>query len=266
MSDQLFKLSHSKIVSYNRCRKQYWFKYLSGLEYPPKIDTPAAMVGTGVHRAMKVLCDTDDFADGRHELDAYLRMPKHEEIGPGTEHAATAFELYENGCAAHASIKSEARWAELSTYVPSRQRGMTVTTVVDRADRLSADHWQVIDWKTGKWDLNEEVDAQLDIAHLVLRTARKLPREARVTAIGWNLRTGEQRVRELQRADAVATMHYLTSLTTRLNETTVFEATPSGSCTWCEWRPQCPEAAQLEADAFAWLEDEPEQDRLADPF
>ena len=264
----MLRLSHSKIVSYNRCRKQYWFKYLSGLEYPPRIDTPAAMVGTGVHRAMKVLCETNDFADGHHELDAYVRMPKHEEIGPGTLHAVTAFELYEKGCAAHASIQSEDRWAELDTWVPSRSRGMTVRTVIDRADRLSADRWQIIDWKTGKWDLGEDVDAQLDIGHLVLRTARKLPREALVTAIGWNLRTGEQRVRELTRDDAVATMHYLAGLTVRLNDATVFEATPSGSCGWCEWRPQCPEAADLDASEFAWIEGDHDQEleRAADPF
>jgi CRISPR/Cas system-associated exonuclease Cas4 (RecB family) len=267
-NDNLFRLSHTKIVSFNRCRKQYWFRYVSGLEWPREADTPAAMIGTGVHRAMKVLCETDDPADGEHELDAYLRMPKHEAIGPGTEEHTLAFQLYANGVAAHQSIESEERWAELDTYVPSLKRGINVRTVVDRADRLSAGHWQIIDWKTGRFDLNEEVDAQLDIAHLVLRTIRRLPREARVTAMGWNLRSGQKRVRELVRDDAVATMHYLTGIAARFQATTEFEATPSRACSFCEWRPQCPEAAELSSLEFGDLEMEvePELLRIGEPF
>src|SRR5437762_9293767 len=99
MSNELFRLSHTKIVSFNRCRKQYWFRYVSGLEWPAERDTPAAMMGTGVHRAMKVLCETGDPTDGEHELDAYVRMPKHEAIGPGTAEHRLAVQLYANGVA-----------------------------------------------------------------------------------------------------------------------------------------------------------------------
>jgi len=151
---------------------------------------------------MRRLCETDHPEDAEHELDAYLRMPKHHEAAPGTEYHRLAFEILANGIAAHESIVSEDRYAELSTWVPSRSRGITIRAMIDRADRLDPDHWLIIDWKTGRYDLDEIVDAQLDIGHLALRTSRMLPAGTRVTAIGWNLRSGHQRVRELNRDDA----------------------------------------------------------------
>jgi hypothetical protein len=254
MDAPLFRLSHTKLSSFDQCRKKYWFAYVANAPRDPQSDTPAGVVGTGVHRAMKVLCDTGSEADGAHELDAYLRMPAHEMAGPGTEYHATAFELFANGCRAHASIESEASWSELDTWVPSQPLGIAVTTKVDRADRLDALHWQIIDWKTGKFDYGEVVDAQLDIAHLVLRTARQLPREARVTAIGWNLRSGQQRVRELTRDDAAATMRYLSHRAAQLQSNTEYEATPSAACSYCDWRAQCPDAESSMHLLDEWIE------------
>ena len=70
-----------------------------------------------------------------------------------------------------------------------------------------------------------------------------------MTAIGWNLRTGDKRVRNLVRDDAVATLHYLSRRAKQLQETTVFEATPSRMCSFCDYRAICPEAAANETAA-----------------
>jgi RecB family exonuclease len=260
----LFRLTHSKIESFRRCRKQYWFSYVSGEEWPPSRDSAASLVGNGVHRAMQKLCETDDPRDGAHELDTYLRMPKHEIAGPGTEHFTLAMQIYENGVKAHESIESEERWAELDTWVPAKSRGINVRSKVDRADRLSPDRWQLIDWKTGKFDLDDTVDHQLDIAHLVLRTMMRLPKEASVRALGWNLRTGEQRVRELTRDDAVKTVDYLWRLAKRLETTTEWPATPGPGCTFCDWHDRCDEALQLAEVGVDWLDEDWE--REAAPF
>lgn len=260
----LFRLTHSKIQQFQRCRKQYWFSYVSGLDWPEQTDSPAALVGNGVHRAMQKLCETGEPEDGAHELDLYLRMPKHESAGPGTDHYPVAFEIYQRGVAAHQSIESEERFAEMDTWVPSHRRGINVRAKVDRADRLDPTRWQLIDWKTGKFDLDDAVDAQLDIAHLVLRTMLRLPKEATVRAVGWNLRSGEQRVRELTREDAVKTVDYLARLAQRLQQLTEFPATPGPQCTFCNWRSQCEEAATTERVGIDWLEEEWE--READPF
>ena len=155
----------------------------------------ATMTGKAVHRSMQVLCETGDEGDARNHLDTFLKMPKHEAIAIGTPEYDTVIQLFERGCEAHRSIVSEERWAELDTWVPSKKRGISVRTIVDRADRMSPTEWQIIDWKTGRADKPESVDRQLDIAHLVVRTARGLGKDANVTAIGWNLRTGERRVR-----------------------------------------------------------------------
>ncbi|MGE5597433.1 MAG: PD-(D/E)XK nuclease family protein [Hyphomicrobiales bacterium] len=255
MSGSLFRLTFSKLRAFERCRKQYWFRYLSGYEWPADVPTPALVIGKGVHRAMKTLCETGDPADGAATLDVYLRMPIHECAGPGTEANRTAFELFERGCEAHASITSEDRWPELETWVPSARRGVTVSARVDRADRLGPLSWQVIDWKTGRYDLDEHVDLQLDIGHLALRTSKRIPREATVSAFAWNLRTGERRVRTLTRDDARATMDLMAGLARRLQEAPSFDASPGPGCAYCEWRPRCPDAAAAES-AFDLDEDE----------
>ena len=260
----LFRLTHSKIQQFQRCRKQYWFSYVSGLEWPPLVDSPAALVGNGVHRAMQRLCETGEPEDGAHELDLYLRMPKHEMAGPGTEYWSAAFEIYARGIEAHASIESDDRFAEMDSWVPSKSRGITVRAKVDRADRFGPNRWQLIDWKTGRFDLDDAVDAQLDIAHLVLRTTLHLPREAEVRAVGWNLRTGEQRVRELTRDDAVRTVDYLSRLAQRLQSLEEFPATPGPQCTFCTWRERCEEAARVERTGIDWLDEDWE--REAEPF
>ncbi|MEO8541913.1 MAG: PD-(D/E)XK nuclease family protein [bacterium] len=261
----LFRLTHSKIESYKRCRKQYWFSYVSGEDWPPSRESAASLVGNGVHRAMQKLCETGDPRDGAHELDTYLRMPKHEMAGPETEHFGLALQIYENGVKAHESIESEERWAELDTWVPARSRGINVRSKVDRADRLSPDRWQLIDWKTGKFDLDDTVDHQLDIAHLVLRTMLRLPQTASVRAIGWNLRTGEQRVRELTRDDAVKTVDYLWRFARGVEANTEWRATPGPACTFCDWRSRCDEAIQLDQVGVDWLFDD-QWEKEAAPF
>jgi len=260
----LFRLTHSKIQHFQRCRKQYWFSYVSNLDWPKQTDSPAALVGNGVHRAMQKLCETGEPADGVHELDTYLRMPKHEMAGPGTDFFAAAMDIYQNGVAAHESIESEERFAEMDTWVPSKSRGINVRAKVDRADRFNATRWQLIDWKTGRFDLDDAVDAQLDIAHLVLRTTLRLPRGANVRAIGWNLRSGEQRVRELTRDDAVKTVDYLSRLADRLQALTEFPATPGPQCTFCNWRDRCEDAARVEQIGIDWLDED--WDRESEPF
>ncbi|MCC7366635.1 MAG: PD-(D/E)XK nuclease family protein [Dehalococcoidia bacterium] len=252
MSGVLFRINHSKVQCFLRCTKQYWYRYVSGLAWPPDPGAPAPVVGKGVHRAMKVLCETGEPADGRAELDAYLRMPAHARAGPGTEWHATAFELFEAGCAAHATIESEWSRPELDTWVPSVRRGIAVSARADRADRLRGGRWQLIDWKTGRWELDETVDAQLDIAHLALRTQLRLPREAEVTAVAWNLRSGDRRVRQLTRDDAAATMERMARVAARMQATTEWEALPGPGCVLCEWREQCDAAAEAEAAAAEW--------------
>lgn len=260
----LFRITYSKTESFRRCRKQYWFSYVSGEPWPPSRESPASLVGNGVHRAMQKLCETGDPGDGAHELDLYLRMPSHAIAGPETEFFALAAEIYAAGVKAHESIESEARFAEMDSWVPSKSRGITVRSKIDRADRLGPDRWQLIDWKTGKFDLDDRVDWQLDIAHLVLRTVMRLPREASVRALGWNLRNGQQRVRELTRDDAIRTVDYLMRFTRTIEKMTEWPAMPGPHCTFCDWRDRCPEADQLERTGLDWLDEEWE--REAEPF
>lgn len=255
MGERLFQLTQTKIQAFFQCRKQYWFRYVSGQEWPEKLRFPGNVVGTGVHEALRVLCETGDAEDARHHLDVYLRMPIHAMAGPGTSAYDEAFVMLDRGIEAHHSIESVARWAERDSWIPSRRLGISVRGKADRIDRLRGGGWQVIDWKTGRGFLDVSVDLQLDIGQLILRTVMKIPRDEVVSVIGWNLRSGERRERVLTREDAAATMRYLAGLAKTMQETTEFEANPNPLCGFCEWRERCPEAREVEAAADAWLED-----------
>ncbi len=264
--EELFRLTHSKLETFRRCRKQYWFAYVSGLPWPRPEETPAGIVGTGVHRAMARLCETGDPGDGAAELDVYLRMPEHAAAGPGTAWWELAFAAYGRGVEAHRSILSEARWAELDSWAPAKRLGITVQSKADRVDRLGPGRWQVIDWKTGRFDLDEVVDRQLDLAHVIVRVVRQLPREATVRAVAWNLRTGEQRVRELTREDAARTMDYLGRMAAVMRAESEFLATPGVHCGFCAWRSRCEAAAQLEQEGLDVLAEEAEELSAPDDF
>jgi hypothetical protein len=209
------------------------------------------VVGKGVHRAMKALCDTGEPEDGAHQLDTFLRMPTHEVAGPGTAAFERAFELYAAGCEAHHSIASEDRLSELNTWVPAREQGVIIRTTIDRADRMPDGSWLVIDWKTGVYDHPEDTDRQLDFGHLALRTIRpQLQADVQVRAIAWNLGSGRRRVRVLTREDARRTRDYAARMGQRIQATTDFTATPSRACSFCAWRNVCDDA---EPD-LSWLD------------
>lgn len=235
-------ITYSRVASYLRCPQQYWLEYESGREKPPEPESPAGLIGTAVHRAMSTLTRTGDERLGRHELDTYLRMPAHATIGPGTEHARRAHALYDAGCAAHASIRSEECWAERETFCPYPAGGISVWAKVDRIDRFSALRWQVTDWKTGRGDDDDATDAQLDLAHVALRTTFAwIPAEATVRAVAWNLQTGHQRVRELVAGDVEPTLQKYAAMARRLKGSTEYPATPGPHCRFCRWRPGCPD-------------------------
>ena len=46
----LFRVTHTKVQSFLRCRKQYWFNYVSGYQYPDEEETPPIIIGNAVHR------------------------------------------------------------------------------------------------------------------------------------------------------------------------------------------------------------------------
>jgi len=242
-SPSLFRITPAKLRSFHTCMKQYWFRYLSGQSWPERDDNePPLVIGKAVHRAMHILTQSQNEDVARQQLDIYLRMPKHSCAAPGTESYDEARELFEKGIQAHRSLDAEESWAERETLAPWPSRGVEVSARVDRVDRKTSSHYVVIDWKTGNYEDEDQTDIQLDIGHVAARRTLRLGREVHVTAIGWNLRKDEQRVRELVRADAQATMELMAANADRMERTSEFPATPGPACKFCDWRSQCPES------------------------
>ncbi len=248
----LFRLSYRKIRSFLVCRKQYWFRYCSGIQPPPAAPNPAALVGIAVHRGMAALTETGRDDLGRRELDAYLRMPDHTAAGPGTESYELAHALFDAGVAAHRELDGRDPRAEVESWAHWPSRGITLWAKVDRFERTPHGGYRLVDWKTGQQTREEETDRQLDLAHVVARTVFRIPASAVVESVAWNLRTGERRVRLLERDDAKAALGYAAALARQMRACTEFPATPGPACGRCEFRSLCDEAS---ADASCWFED-----------
>ena len=248
MAGDLFEINHSKVQAYFRCKKQYWFEYVSGIQKPADPMSPAGIVGKGVHRAMQVLCETDSEELGRGELNRYLRMPEHIACSEGTEWFELAHTFYSNGVEFHNQLDTppDRRWAEKQTWRPQKEAGINVSSRLDRADQIGEKRWQIIDWKTGRFDPDNVTDAQLDLAHVALRTSFRaaLKEDHTVRAVAINLRRGgETRVRELVAADAADTVAYYVTVARQIQANTNWLATPGRFCSICKWRPQCPEGS-----------------------
>ena len=266
MADGAFyTITHSKVQVFLHCKKRFWFQFLSGHQWPPEAMNPPGIVGTGVHEAMRVLCETDDPELGRGALDRYLRMPAHESASEGTDWRRLAFELYEKGAVIHTSLGTPdaQRWAEKTAEFKHPAGGIVVRSKIDRIDRIGEDRWQIIDWKTGRFDQDEVTDAQLDLAHLALRSSlnRLVKREHTVRALAVNLRSPElPRVRELRRDDAADTLRYYTNFAAQMQANTDWTPTPGPFCNYCRWRPQCPEGNRDDhADYLDSFEDDEEE-------
>lgn len=250
---ELFRITHTKAQTFLRCRRQYWFGYESGEPWPEESQAAPVVIGNAVHRGMQELCESGDEQAARQRVDAYLRMPKHAAAAPGTAAYDDVIAFMEAGIAAHASIDSVDRWAEQTSWAPWKRAGVAVMARVDRVDRLRDGQYQVTDWKTGRFDDPYVTDEQLDIAHVAARIVHGLRVDQPVRAVAWNLRTGEQRVRELERDDARATLQRMAGLARRIQSEEEFAASPGPYCGWCRWRERCPEAAAVEDGD--WLTD-----------
>lgn len=241
-----FFFSYSKLASFRRCRKQYWFSYLSGEPRPPDPPNAPGIVGKAVHRGMQLLVESRSPALARAEVELYLRQPAHEVAGPGTEAYENALRYFDAGVDVSAAIPAHTTWVERDLRHESAN-GVIFFARVDRIDLLEDGAYQAIDWKTGI-DRDDWTDEQLDIIHVAARSAAHVSRTAPMTTLAWNLREKLRnpdyvpRTRHLTRDDAVHTLTWGYAVAQTMRSTTEFDAMPGNQCGYCNWRPRCPEA------------------------
>jgi RecB family exonuclease len=243
-----FIINYSKVASFRRCRRQYWFKYLSGLPRPADVITVPGVIGNAVHRGMRVLTETGVPALGQNEIEVYLRQDIHAVCGPGTAGYDRTLDYFTAGVEVHSRIESSERWAEKDVSTPPGA-AVELQARADRVDRLRDGGWLVIDWKTGA-EFDDATDEQLDLAHIAARSSFRsvMAPGAEVTTVAWNLRelatrpayTGRTRV--LRREDAMATLSRYHAIARAIQETEEFPPIPGSYCAFCEWRESCPEA------------------------
>ncbi|MEZ4480529.1 MAG: PD-(D/E)XK nuclease family protein [Dehalococcoidia bacterium] len=241
-----FFLSYTKLSTFRRCRKQYWFSYLSGQPRPPDPPSAPGIVGKAVHRGMQLLVEARNASIARAELELYLRQPGHEVAGPGTEAYENALRYFDAGVEVGAAIPAHTTWVERDLRHDSAN-GITFFARVDRIDLLEDGAYQAIDWKTGI-DRDDWTDEQLDIIHVAARSAAAVPATSPMTTMAWNLREKIRnpeyvpRTRHLERDDAVHTLRWGFAVAETMRSTTEFQAMPGNHCGYCNWRAHCPEA------------------------
>jgi CRISPR/Cas system-associated exonuclease Cas4 (RecB family) len=245
-----YEMTPARVKSWRECRKQFWHKYVDRTAEARQFRSPAGIVGKAVHEGMRVLAETNDPELGRGEVLRYLRQPRRESAGPGTDYHDVAVACYDAGIEAHDTIDSIDVWVEQSSWAPFPEQGITAWMRADRVDKLRTGQYLLIDWKTGRIDNDQHTDLQLDIANVVMRRIRRVPAEAEVKAIGWNLRGNKQRTRELTAEDAHETVRYLSLVASRMQTEEQFEPNPGPHCRFCAWSPVCDVAQDFGLDNF----------------
>jgi hypothetical protein len=237
-------MNYSRWRSWDTCRRQYWYSYISKQEWPNDEMSPPGIIGKAVHEGMKYLTDSGDEEVGAQKMDVYLRMPVHESCGPGTDNYRMAHEYYARGMEAHRSLETIDSRTELESWRHFKEYGVRLRARLDRIDKVAENHYRIIDWKTGRYMPDLQTDMQLDIGHVIARITRpQLRSTGIVDAIAWNLRTGETRIRRLTIEDAVITARLMGRLAVRIQREETFEPTAGPHCNICKWQPDC-EAAQ----------------------
>jgi RecB family exonuclease len=246
--------SYSSFDSYERCPRQYAFRYLCHV--PSDQPRPAADFGTAAHGAFEAFTRErrDRLARGepgpsRSDLEGYFesawvktRLSADADADTWRRRAGPLLDCFWAGeSASQAKTIGEELHFRLGLPLDS-DAFVFVTGYIDRVDRLPSGEVEVIDYKSGS---TASLDAarsslQLSIYALACRDALDLGRPERVT-----LYCVEQSLRVSAERTDTALDALRDDLTARAREIRDSDFTPTPSshaCGWCDFSATCPAA------------------------
>lgn len=242
------RLSPSKLGSFQRCPREYKFRYVDGLG--PRFRRPRAplTLGANVHSALQGL----------------FALPSRQRTAEKLE-----LLLHQRWAANHAGFRSQAqekafqeraleqlRWFALhqdlgrhpfmtETFIQARVVGITLAGRVDRVDKEQEGTLHVIDYKTGPGERNSDPQALFMYA-LIIEAFK--PRQAVSKVSYLCLGDGSQLTWEFTPEAALKTRMGLVESAYRITAEREFPTTPGPFCSLCDFRPICPARAKNDSN------------------
>lgn len=241
------RLSPTSIDRYRACPRRFQFQDVLGLEVATP-DTYEQVLGQTVHKVLEQL----------------LRLPAHgrnESVTRLVDAAALRFAAANSyHDSAHEQLRAEtgalvgkytADSAETSAQVLKTEQtfqlrlnnGTTIQTRVDRIDRNERGLLEVIDYKTGRNQL-EGGDLAYETAPVVQLHAVGKASDAPVERVTWvYLRSGESVSWWPEAEDVDAATERLIRVLTEIHRDTIFQAHVGPQCGYCPFRHICPSSS-----------------------
>lgn len=253
------RLSASAIRRFQSCPKQFWFADIERASRDESA-TPQLTLANAVHESLALL----------HGLPVEQRTGENAEralrsVWPrlrSAETFATKDEEAAYGREALTMLRGYVERYDLSITPLIREEwlqtrlanGLTLIGKVDRIDAAGDGAIELIDYKTGRKNLEDE-DLSRDVAvivYLLLAEAAYQHPVSRVRLI--YLRTGEEAHWQPEREDADEAKRRLLELIDEITATSEFIAQPGRHCRWCPFALRCPDRQRVELDALIPVE------------
>jgi RecB family exonuclease len=255
------RISPSAINRWLICPKQYRLQDLER-RAPHQEPSPVLARANAVHHALERFYGLPDKDRVPANLERTLRAvwPEHrrgafrtldEEIEHGRG-ALAMLALYGERFDLHTVPLAREQW--LGAKLPS---GVQVYGKVDRIDPLPGGGIEVIDYKTGTRQ-SEEQDLKHEPATWVYVAAAEAAYEEEVRRIRLiYVPLGADVSWEPEREDVKALRKRLITTVAEIDADTVFPARPGPQCDWCAFRLRCRERTQVSLDELVPLEGPP---------
>lgn len=251
--------SHSRLAIFEQCPYKYKLRYVQHID-PIIKDTVETFLGSIVHETLEKLYNDLQY-EKRNNLDDLLNFLQHTWFEKWNDDILIVKDQYT--MKNYLSLAKRLVTDYYETYKPfNSERTIAVEDHViitldeDKqyqmkgfVDRLAEDHtgyYQIHDYKTSSWlPSQKQLDEDRQLPIYALGVKEKYPDVKDITLI-WHFLKFNKEMRlkpSLEQLDHVK--NRLISLIKTIENTTIFSRKPSSLCTWCEYRPICPQYSHL---------------------
>ncbi|MDG6218371.1 MAG: PD-(D/E)XK nuclease family protein [Candidatus Thermoplasmatota archaeon] len=251
--------SHSRLATFEQCPYKYKLRYLQHID-PIIKDTVEAFLGSIVHETLEKLYNDLQY-EKRNNLDDLLTFLHYTWYEKWNDEILIVKDQYT--MKNYLSLAKRFVTDYYETYKPfnseqtiALEDRVIITLDEDKnyqmkgyVDRLAEGHtgyYQIHDYKTSSWlPSQKQLDENRQLPIYALGVKEKYPDVKDITLI-WHFLKFNKEMRLKASIEQLDTLKdRLISLIKTIENTTIFSRKPSSLCTWCEYRPICPQYSHL---------------------
>lgn len=246
------RLSPAAINRFRTCPKSFYF---ADIERVPRDERPSPILAqaNAVHGALEKFFGLPQDDRSTENLHRALRheWPKHRK--PGSFHTRNEEAAYGRDALAMLSRFAEdfdtsARPLAREQWLTAPFEGIELFGKVDRIDARADGRLEIIDYKTGRRQLDPE-DLPHDPAAQIYLLLAEAVYQAEVERVRFiYLVTGAEAAWSPEREDVEVLKTRLAALLTDMRATSEFTATPGDQCRWCPFSLRCPDRQRVALD------------------